>query len=365
LKQPTSASPAQSLTVCLPEFPGVEHIGDLPANIKVVWAAADSEAAEPAEPAEPATTEPATTEPAATEPSATNADRVDAARIPTADEVAAMDFVVPLAAVRPSILELLARPSGTGRLQVIQTLSAGVDWLVGHVPPHITVCNARGAFDAPLAEWVVGAILAMERGLLQSRDLEITRTWTPFEPAEVAGRRVVILGFGSIGSAIAARLEPFGVEVIGVARSPREGGDGREAALGLDSLDELLPTAQVLVNMLPLSTETTGLLDARRLALLPDDALVVNGGRGRTIDAIALLRELDAGRLRAVLDVTDPEPLPPESPLWSIPNVLISPHIAGDSAEATVRTFKIAGDQIRRFAAGQELLNQVPRYLLE
>ena len=321
------ATAPEMLTVCLPEYPGVEHVGELPSNVQIVWVA---EEADPS----------------------------------TLPDAATIDLVVPLRTMRPPILSLLAGPS-TGRLKMIQTLSAGVDWLVGHVPPHITVCNARGAFEAPLAEWVIGAILAMERGLLQSRDLEITRDWTPFEPTEVAGRRVVILGFGSIGSAIAARLAPFEVEVVGVARTAREAADGRPAALGLDSLDELLPTAQILVNMLPLSSETTGLLDARRLALLPDDALIVNGGRGRTIDAIALLRELDAGRLRAVLDVTDPEPLPPESPLWSIPNVLISPHIAGDSAPATVRTFKIAGDQIRRFAAGEELLNQVPRYLLE
>ncbi|HET7180992.1 MAG TPA: NAD(P)-dependent oxidoreductase [Candidatus Limnocylindrales bacterium] len=312
------------IRICLPEYPGVEHIGALPDSIEVVWVA----------------------------------DEAAAEALPNPADI---DLIVPLRAMRAPILSLLAQPSATGRLKVIQTLSAGVDWLVGKVPPHVTVCNARGAFDAPLAEWVVGAILAMERGLVQSRDLEITRTWTPFEPTEVAGRRVVILGHGAIGTAIAARLAAFDADVVGVARTARPD----EGVLGLDSLDELLPTARILVNMLPLSSETTGLLDARRLALLPDDALVVNGGRGRTIDAIALLRELDAGRLRAVLDVTDPEPLPPESPLWSIPNVLISPHIAGDSAEATVRTFRIAGDQIRRFAAGEPLQNQVPRYLLE
>jgi phosphoglycerate dehydrogenase-like enzyme len=315
---------SEPIVVCLPEYPGVEHIGDLPDSVEVVWVG-------------------------------------DEAAADTLPNPADIDLIVPLRAMRAPILSLLAQPSATGRLKVIQTLSAGVDWLVGKVPPHVTVCNARGAFDAPLAEWVVGAILAMERGLVQSRDLEITRTWTPFEPTEVAGRRVVILGHGAIGAAIAARLASFEADVVGVARTARP----EKGVVGLDSLDELLPTARILVNMLPLSSETTGLLDARRLALLPDDALVVNGGRGRTIDAIALLRELDAGRLRAVLDVTDPEPLPPESPLWSIPNVLISPHIAGDSAEATVRTFKIAGDQIRRFAAGEPLQNEVPRYLLE
>lgn len=322
-------TPSAPVVVCLPEYPGVEHVGELPSNVSVVWV-----------PEEPAPG--------------------------TLPDLAEVDLVVPLMPIRASVLELLARPE-TGRLRYIQTLSAGVDWLVGHVPAHVTVCNAKGAFDAPLAEWVVGAILAMERGLIQSRDLEITRDWTPFEPTEVAGRRVVILGFGSIGAAIAARLAAFGVDVVGVARTARDADEERgiSAALGLDSLDAVLPTADVLVNVLPLTSETRGLLDERRLALLRDDALVVNAGRGRTIDAIALLRELDAGRLRAVLDVTDPEPLPSESPLWSIPNVLISPHIAGDSARATVRTFQIAGDQIRRLAAGEPLINEVPRYLLE
>lgn len=317
------ASAPDRVVVCLPEYPGVEHVGSFPSNVSVVWV---PDAAEPAPGSLP--------------------------------NLADIHLVVPLMPVRAALVELMAGPA-TGRLRYIQTLSAGVDWLVGKVPAHITVCNARGAFDAPLAEWVIGAILAMERGLIQARDLEITREWTPFEPGELLGRRVVILGFGSIGSAIAARLAPFGVDVVGVARTPREG------ALGLDSLDEVLPAADVLVNMLPLTSETKGILDARRLAMLRDDALVVNGGRGRTIEAGALLAELESGRLRAVLDVTDPEPLPPESPLWSIPNVLISPHIAGDSAEATVRTFKLAGDQIRRLAAGEPLLNEVPRYLLE
>jgi phosphoglycerate dehydrogenase-like enzyme len=237
-----------------------------------------------------------------------------------------------------------------------------VDWLIGRVPAHITVCNARGAFDVPLAEWVVGSILAMQRGLVRSRDSQAKREWDSFEgnePDELAGRRVVILGSGSIGGAIAARLAPFDVEVIGVARTAR--GDIR----GLDELDALLPTADVLVSMLPLASATIGLLDARRLALLPDNALFVNGGRGRTVDTSALVRELQAGRLRAAVDVTDPEPLPPDHALWALPNVLITPHMAGDSPAATIRTFEIAGDQIRRFAAGEPLLNQVDRYLLE
>src|SRR4051812_3789247 len=272
-------------------------------------------------------------------------------------DLADVELIVPSARTRGPLLELLAGPRG--RLRVIQTTSAGVDWLIGCVPSHVKVCNARGVYDAPLAEWVVGAILAMQRGLVQSRDAQARHTWESIEPPELAGRRVVILGMGSIGSAIADRLRPFGVEVIGVGQTARE--DVR----GFAELDVVMRDADILVDMLPLTSRTSGLLDARRLALLPDRALVVNGGRGRTIDTGALVDELRTGRLRAALDVTDPEPLPAEHPLWELPNVLISPHMAGDSPNSTIRAFRLAGDQVRRFAAGEPLINEVARYLLE
>ena len=304
--------------ICLPDMPERAHVGDLPSNVDVLLV-----------PDEPA---------------------------PVPD-LAGVDLIVPMMRVRPALLELLARPPG--RLRVVQTLSAGVDWLVGKVPEHVVVCNARGVYDVPLAEWVLGAILAMQRGLVRARDAQAKREWSMFEPPELAGQHVVILGLGSIGSAIAERLMAFGVEVTGVGRT------ARDRVRGLVELDDILPEADILVTMLPLTSGTTGLLDDRRLALLPDGALIVNGGRGRTIDAGALLRELRSGRLRAVLDVTDPEPLPADHPLWALPNVLISPHIAGDSPATTIRAFELAGDQIRRFAAGQPLVNQVARYLLE
>jgi phosphoglycerate dehydrogenase-like enzyme len=185
------------------------------------------------------------------------------------------------------------------------------------------------------------------------------REWAAIEPPELLGRRVVILGLGSIGTAISDRLLPFGVELIGVGRTARDG------VRGLADLDEVLRDAEILVNILPLTGETTGLLDARRLRLLPDGALVVNAGRGRTIETAALVAELRAGRIRAALDVTDPGPLPLDHPLWELPNVLISPHMAGDSPGSTIRAFELAGDQIRRYAAGEPLMNEVARYLLE
>lgn len=313
-------SPARpdSVVVCLPDITERAYMGKLPANVEVRLVSP---------------------EPAA---------------LPDLGEV---DLVVPLRRIRTSLLETLAGPPG--RLRVIQTLSAGVDWLAGRVPEHVMVCNARGVYDAPLAEWVVGAILAMQRGLVHARDAQARHAWNEIEPPELSGRRVVVLGLGSIGTAIADRLRPFGVEVIGVGRMAR--GDVR----GLADLDELLPSAEILVNILPLTTESAGLLDARRLALLPDGALLVNAGRGRTIVTTALVEELRAGRLRAALDVHEMEPLPAAHPLWDLPNVLVSPHMAGESPATTIRAFELAGDQVRRFAQGEPLINEVARYLLE
>ncbi|HEY7131866.1 MAG TPA: NAD(P)-dependent oxidoreductase [Candidatus Limnocylindrales bacterium] len=306
------------VVVCLPDVPARVHVGELPANVDLRLV-----------PPEP--------------------DPVP--------DLADVDFIVPGDRSRRALLDLL--DAGGGRLRVIQTTSAGVDWLIGRVPAHVMVCNARGVYDAPLAEWVVGAILAMERGLVVSRDAQARHDWTTLEPGELLGRRIVILGLGSIGSAIADRLRPFGVEIVGVGRTARDG------VHGLADLDQVLPDAEILVNMLPLTTETRGLLDGRRLGLLPDGALVVNAGRGRTIVTDALVTELAAGRLRAALDVTDPEPLPADHPLWDLPNVLITPHMAGDSPSSTIRSVELAGDQVRRFAAGEPLVNEVARYLLD
>ncbi|HYK96221.1 MAG TPA: NAD(P)-dependent oxidoreductase [Candidatus Dormibacteraeota bacterium] len=307
----------ERVIVCLPDIPELAFMGELPANVDVVLVGDEP------------------------------------APLPDLSQV---ELIVPIPRVRPALLALLDGPPGP--LRVIQTPSAGVDWLIGRVPPGVRVCNARGAFDAPLAEWVLGAILAIQRGQIRARDAQARAAWEPFEPDELGGRRVVILGMGSIGNAIAERLRPFGADVVGIGRTRREG------MLGPDDLDAALPAADILVSMLPLTSATRGLLDARRLALLPDGALFVNGGRGRTVDTAALLAELETGRLRAALDVTDPEPLPPEHPLWRLPNVLVTPHMAGDSPRSAMRSFQIAGDQVRRYAAGEPLLNEVPRYLL-
>ncbi len=264
-------------------------------------------------------------------------------------EVVDAEFLVPGAGDR-RLEALLPRMES---LRVIQTLSAGVDRLLGLVPAGVTLCDAGGTRDAPVAEWVLAAILASRKLLPELRDRQREHAWRWCRAGELAGARVMILGYGSIGAAVEARLLPFGVDVIRVARHARPGvHSARE-------LPDLLPAAEILVVLLPLTPATDGLLDARMLSLLPGGALVVNAARGPILDTDALLEQLTAGRLRAVLDVTDPEPLPPDHPLWDAPGVLITPHFAGDTPAAELRAFALVGEQVRRYVRGEQLVNVV------
>jgi phosphoglycerate dehydrogenase-like enzyme len=224
-------------------------------------------------------------------------------------------------------------------LRVVQVLSAGTDWL--EVPAGVTLCNARGTRDIPVAEWVVGAIVGAASGLLRSaRD----RVWEHRPPAEVHGSRVLIVGHGSIGRATAERLEALGAHVTGIGRSG-----------GLRVAD-----ADVVVNLVPLTDASRGMFDAEVFASMRDGALFVNAGRGGTVDQDALLAEVTAPRLWAVLDVTEPEPLPAGHPLWTAPGVLaITSHHAGDSLEADARTVQLCVDQLRAYAASEPLRNVV------
>jgi phosphoglycerate dehydrogenase-like enzyme len=172
---------------------------------------------------------------------------------------------------------------------------------------------------------------------------------------ELNGSRVLVVGFGSIGRAVAARLRPFGADVVGVARraTPVDG------VRGLDALPELLPSADVVVDLLPLTPDTRGLINADAISGMKPGALFVNAGRGGTVDADALLAALRAGRIRAALDVTDPEPLPDGHPLWSAPNVLITPHVAGDVRGERRRAWALVAEQVARLERGEPLRNVV------
>jgi phosphoglycerate dehydrogenase-like enzyme len=241
-------------------------------------------------------------------------------------------------------------PGALPALRVVQVRSAGVDWIVDEVPAGITLCSARGTRDAAMAEWIVAALLADAKRLGPFARAE---GWNRGDIFDLAGRRIVILGHGSSGRAAERLLAPFGCEVVGVARRARDG------VHAIEELDALLPGADALVNLLPLTPATRGLVDARVLARLPDSALYINLGRGPTTDTDALVAELERERLRAVLDVVDPEPLPDGHPLWRAPGVLISPHVAGDTPAGDAAAWRLVGEQLERYVAGAPLVNVV------
>jgi phosphoglycerate dehydrogenase-like enzyme len=253
---------------------------------------------------------------------------------------------------RPFGAEPLGRMPG---VRVVQALTAGYEDLVGRIPASATLSNARGLHDASTAEHALGLILAAQRELPRWARAQDARRWEHTHTRSLAGCRVIVVGYGSIGTALGARLRACEAEIVPVAHSPRPG----EGVHGQAGLDGLLPAADAVVLVTPLTTETRGLLDARRLALLPDGALVVNVGRGPVLDTDAMTAEATAGRLRAALDVTDPEPLPPDHPLWGCPGVIITPHVAGGAAAFYPLAAKFVADQVRRFAAGQPLRNVV------
>jgi|SRR5215211_464808 len=235
------------------------------------------------------------------------------------------------------------------RLRVLQTLSAGTDWIEARVPAWASLCNARGARDAAVAEWVVGALLGDAYGQLTAAR---TRRWSDARPRELQSAVVLIVGFGSIGRALKRRLEPFGVTVIGVARHARDG------VRDTSELPALLEQADAVVLLTPLTSKTAGLFDAALLARMRDGALLLNAGRGGVVDTDALVAELRSGRLRAVLDVVDPEPLPARHPLWEAA-LAITPHNAGDTAAADERALRFGAEQLVRFARGEPLRNVV------
>ncbi len=261
-------------------------------------------------------------------------------------------YVMPY--TKPGALALLDKlPS----LRVLQVLTAGVDAVIGRIGPDVRLHNGRGLHDASTAELALGLMLAAQREIPHWVDNQRQANWAPHFTRSLADSVVVILGYGSIGAALERRLLACECEVVRVASRPRPA----ENIYGPESLPELLPKATIVADILPSTPATAKFLDARRLAMLPDDALVVNVGRGATVDTEALLTETASGRLRAALDVTDPEPLPADHPLWSLPNVLISPHVGGGSSTFYPRAEKFVVDQLRRFAAGAELVNLVPR----
>ncbi|MFD8337385.1 2-hydroxyacid dehydrogenase [Streptomyces solisilvae] len=246
-------------------------------------------------------------------------------------------------------------------LRVVQTLTAGIDHIkpaLADLAPGVRLCNARGVHDASTAELALTLILASLRGIpdfVRGQDAEEWRSG--FRPA-LADKSVLIVGYGAIGSAIEDRLVPFECErVMRVARSPRT--TERGPVHPIAELPQLLPDADVVVLVTPLTEDTRGLAGAEFLSRMKDGALLVNVARGGVVDTKALLSEVESGRLRAALDVTDPEPLPTGHPLWHAPGVLISPHVGGPTSAFLPRAKRLLRDQLIRYARGESLAHLV------
>jgi phosphoglycerate dehydrogenase-like enzyme len=259
-------------------------------------------------------------------------------------------------------------------VKLVLCLMAGTEWIPPLAGPHVTICNAHGAHNISTAEWTASAILATLKNFPLYLNIQHSGQWKrraeatsqyerlsgdkrPLYPPvlleELTGKTVLLVGHGAIGKEIERMLEPFHVELLRVARSARAG------VHAVSELDSLLPTADVVVLILPLTEDSRGLMGSRQFALMRQGALLVNAARGPIVQTDALVEALKAGKIRAALDVTDPEPLPEGHPLWSCPNLLLTPHVAGSSPQFAPRSLHTAACELRRYMNGEPLHNVV------
>ena len=245
-------------------------------------------------------------------------------------------------------------------LRVVQLLSAGYDNVLETLPAGVLLANAGGVHDASTAELAVALTLSSLRGIPEFVAAQARSQWLPPEIRQsLADKRVLILGYGGIGVAIARRLSGFEASLTAVATRARAGDDLVPSVHGVDELASLLPEQDVVILILPLSDATEGLVDRDFLASMPDGSLLVNVSRGKVVDTSALVEATRSGRIRAALDVTDPEPLPPDHPLWQTPGVLISPHVGGATSAFAPRAVALLREQIAAFAGESPLRNVV------
>lgn len=247
----------------------------------------------------------------------------------------------------------LGRASGA---RVVQAASIGVEGLAECVPPQATLCNARGVMEPPTAELAVTLLLAHMRDL--PGFIRHHTEWDNRRTPGLMGSRVMLLGFGGVGQAVAQRLVPFGVELVRVARSSRTT-DAGEWVHAVSEVGDLLPSVDAVVCSLPLLEGTRGLVDESFFARMAEGAVFVNVGRGAVVNTDALLSAARAGKIRAALDVVDPEPLPGGHPLWDAPNVVITPHVGGNTRAAVSLQVSLLAQQVRQLAQGSPPLNVV------
>ena len=258
--------------------------------------------------------------------------------------------IVTAGASTEEVLELVDAVAG---VEVVQTLSAGVEAWLGRLPEGVSLVNARGAHGGSTAEWAVTVLLALRRGIPGFVRQQDRHDWTEVGTPGLQGAHVVVVGAGDLGEQTRRRLDGFGCSVTLVART------ARDEIRAIDELPDLLPDADAVVLVVPLTDATRGLVDAAFLARMKEGAALVNGSRGPVVDTDALLAELQSGRLVAGLDVTDPEPLPAEHPLWDAPGLLLTPHVGGHTAGSDERAWAVAREQLLLLARGERPTNTV------
>lgn len=239
------------------------------------------------------------------------------------------------------------------KLRLVQLLTAGAEIWVGNLPDGVALSDCKGAHGGATAEWIVGALLAIYRDFPVFQRAQDEGRWDYHRTDELDGKSVLIVGAGDVAAQTVARLTPFGVSTTLVGRTARDG------VHGIDEVHDLLPHFDATVVIVPLTDDTRGLIDARFLAAMPDGSILVNAARGPVADTDALVAELTSGRIRAAVDVTDPEPLPEGHPLWSAPGLLLTPHVGGSVPGAMRRAYGIAVEQIAAFVRGERPPNLV------
>ncbi|MEE2527573.1 2-hydroxyacid dehydrogenase [Pseudarthrobacter sp. J75] len=256
----------------------------------------------------------------------------------------------------------MGKPAGLAALHGVETglvqgQSIGYDGVADVLPDGCVFANAAGVHETSTAELAVGMMIASQRGLADFARNQATGTWDTHMLPSLADRRVLLVGYGGVGKAVEARLLPFETHVTRMASRARDTDSG--PVLGIDALYDQLPLHDIVVVTVPLSEQTRQLVDARFLAAMPDGALLVNVARGQVADTEAILKETSSGRLRAALDVTEPEPLPADHALWTVPGVLITPHVGGASSAMFPRMVRLIKQQISLMLDGKEPVNVV------
>jgi phosphoglycerate dehydrogenase-like enzyme len=261
-------------------------------------------------------------------------------------------------------------------VKLVLSLMAGTEWIPETVGPHVTICNARGAHNIATAEWTMAAIFATLKYVPLYCEIQASGNWKrrkeaaeqyarlhpdegaiypPVMQEELAGSKVLMVGYGSIGKDIERMLAPFDVELTRVARTART----EPMVYPITDLDRLLPDADIVILILPLTPESHGLMGAHEMSRMKKSALLVNAARGPVVQTDALVEALNTGAIRAAIDVTDPEPLPEGHPLWKCPNLYITPHIGGSSPRFMRRALKVVAAELERYIKGEPLENVV------